>query len=40
VVAKRASAQATSRRHFFQLLAESISDPKERARFLKDAGAE
>jgi hypothetical protein len=40
VVAKRASAQASSRRHFFQLLAESITDPRDRARFLKEAGAE
>ena len=40
VVAKRASSQATSRRHFHQLLAESITDPRERARFLKETGAE
>jgi serine/threonine-protein kinase len=40
VVAKRASSQASSRRHFFQLLAESIADPKDRARFLKEVGAE
>jgi len=40
VVAKRASTQASSRRHFFQLLAESIADPRERARFLKETGAE
>jgi serine/threonine-protein kinase len=40
VVAKRASSQASSRRHFHQLLAESIADPRERARFLKEVGAE
>ncbi|HSB49697.1 MAG TPA: serine/threonine-protein kinase [Burkholderiales bacterium] len=39
VVAKRAAAQSSSRRHFHTLLAESITDPKERARFLKDVGA-
>jgi eukaryotic-like serine/threonine-protein kinase len=39
VVAKRAATQASSRNHFHQLLAESITDPKERARFLKDVGA-
>ncbi|MGH9254219.1 MAG: hypothetical protein ACRD3C_06570, partial [Vicinamibacterales bacterium] len=39
VVAKRAAAQATSRHHFHQLLAENLADPKERARFLKDVGA-
>jgi len=40
VVAKRAAAQATSRRHFHMLLAEQLTDPKERARFLHDVGAE
>lgn len=39
VIAKRAAAQATSRRHFLQLLAENLADPKERAKFLKDVGA-
>jgi len=39
VVAKRAAAQATSRNHFHQLLAENLTDPKERARFLHDVGA-
>jgi serine/threonine-protein kinase len=39
VVAKRAAAQATSRNHFHQLLAENLTDPKERARFLRDVGA-
>jgi serine/threonine-protein kinase len=40
VVAKRAATQATSRHHFHQLLAEKLTDPKERARFLHDVGAE
>jgi len=40
VVAKRAAAQATSRRHFHLLLAEKLTDPKERARFLHEVGAE
>jgi serine/threonine-protein kinase len=40
VVAKRAATQATSRRHFHMLLAEQLTDPKERARFLHDVGAE
>jgi serine/threonine-protein kinase len=40
VVAKRAASQASSRRQFHQLLAESIADARERARFLKDVGAE
>jgi len=40
VVAKRAATQATSRRHFHQLLAEKLTDPKERARFLHEVGAE
>ena len=39
VVAKRAAAQATSRRHFLQLLAENLTDPKERAKFLNEVGA-
>jgi len=39
VVAKRAATQASSRRHFHQLLAENLADPKERARFLQDVGA-
>jgi serine/threonine-protein kinase len=39
VVAKRAAAQATSRRHFIQLLAENLTDPKERAKFLNEVGA-
>jgi serine/threonine protein kinase len=39
VVAKRAAAQATSRHHFHQLLAEKLTDPAERARFLHDVGA-
>ncbi|MGH8635164.1 MAG: hypothetical protein ACRET7_13670, partial [Burkholderiales bacterium] len=40
IVAKRAATQATSRRHFHMLLAEKLTDPKERARFLHDVGAE
>jgi serine/threonine-protein kinase len=40
VVAKRAATQATSRRHFHQLLGEQLTDSKERARFLHDVGAE
>jgi serine/threonine-protein kinase len=39
MVAKKASTQATSRRHFHQLLAEKLTDPAERARFLQDVGA-
>ena len=39
-VAKKAATQATSRRHFHQLLAEKLTDPAERARFLRDLGAE
>jgi serine/threonine-protein kinase len=39
VVAKKAATQATSRRNFHQLLAEKLTDPVERARFLKDVGA-
>jgi len=38
-VAKKAATQATSRRHFHQLLAENLSDPAERERFLRDLGA-
>ena len=40
VVAKRAATQATNRRHFHMLLAEQLTDPRERARFLHDVGAE
>lgn len=40
VVAKKAATQATSRRHFHLLLAEKLTDPAERARFLHDVGAE
>jgi len=39
-VAKQAAARATSRRHFHQLLAEKLTDPAERARFLRDLGSE
>jgi serine/threonine-protein kinase len=39
VVAKRAATQATSRHHFHMLLAEKLTDPKERARFLQEVGA-
>jgi serine/threonine-protein kinase len=40
IVANKAATQATSRHHFHQLLAEKLTDPKERARFLHDVGAE
>jgi serine/threonine-protein kinase len=39
IVAKQAATQASSRSHFHQLLAEKLTDPKERARFLRDVGA-
>ena len=39
-VAKKAATQATSRRHFHQLLGEMLTDPAERARFLRDVDAE
>jgi len=40
VVAKKAAAQASSRRHFHMLLAESLVNPADRARFLHEVGAE
>ena len=40
VVTKKAATQATSRHHFHRLLAEKLTDPAERARFLHDVGAE
>jgi serine/threonine-protein kinase len=40
VVAQRAAAQAGSRRQFLLLLAESLADAGERARFLREVGAE
>jgi len=40
VVAKKAAAQASSRRHFHLLLAEQLADPAERARFLREVGVE
>ncbi len=40
VVARKAAAQASSRRHFHMLLAESLANPVERARFLHEVGAE
>jgi len=40
VVAKKAAAQASSRRHFHMLLAESLANPAERTKFLHDVGAE
>jgi serine/threonine protein kinase len=40
VVVRKASAQATSRRHFHMLLAESLVNPAERSRFLREVGAE
>ncbi|MDH4173585.1 MAG: serine/threonine protein kinase [Betaproteobacteria bacterium] len=40
VVAHRAAAQAGSRRQFLLLLAESLAHPGERARFLREVGAD
>jgi len=40
VVAKKAAAQAGSRRHFHMLLAESLVNAAERTKFLHDVGAE
>jgi len=40
VMAKKAAAQASSRRHFHLLLAEQLADPAERARFLREVGVE
>jgi serine/threonine protein kinase len=40
VVAKKAAAQATSRKHFYTLLAENVANSAERARFLSDVGAD
>jgi serine/threonine-protein kinase len=40
VVAQRAAAQAGSRRQFLLLLAESLADAGERARFLREVGAD
>ena len=40
VVSKKAATQATSRRHFYLLLAEQLTDPGDRARFLRDVGVE
>ncbi len=40
VAAKKAAAQAGSRRQFHLLLAENLADPGERARFLKELGVE
>jgi serine/threonine-protein kinase len=39
-VARKAATEATSRRHFHQLLAEKLTDPAERAKFLRDLGSE
>ena len=39
-IAKKAAAQAASQRHFYALLAEKITDPADRKRFLHDVGAE
>jgi serine/threonine-protein kinase len=40
VVAKKAVAQASGRRQFCLLLAESLANPKDRAQFLHDVGVE
>jgi eukaryotic-like serine/threonine-protein kinase len=40
VVAKRAAAQATNLYHFHQLLAERLANPQDRARFLREVGAD
>jgi serine/threonine-protein kinase len=39
VVVKKAAAQATNSRHFYQLLAESLGTEAERVRFLQEVGA-
>ncbi|HEY6239325.1 MAG TPA: serine/threonine-protein kinase [Burkholderiales bacterium] len=38
ILAKKSAAQASGRRHFHLLLAENLTDPGERARFLRDLG--
>jgi serine/threonine protein kinase len=38
ILAKRAATQATGRRHFHLLVAENLTDPAERARFLRELG--
>jgi eukaryotic-like serine/threonine-protein kinase len=40
VISKKAATQATSRRHFYLLLADKLTDPNERAGFLRDVGVE
>jgi serine/threonine-protein kinase len=40
VAAKRAAAQASSRRHFYLLLAENLVNPSDRSRFLHEVGVE
>lgn len=40
ILAKRAAAEAATRHHFHLLLAEKITDPGERDRFLHDVGAD
>jgi len=40
VLAKKAAAEATGRRQFLQQLAAQLSDPAERAKFLREAGAD
>jgi len=40
VISKKAAAQAVSHRHFCALLAEKITDPADRKRFLRDVGVE
>jgi len=39
VLARQAAAQASTRHHFYLLLAEKIAEPAERDRFLRDVGA-
>ena len=40
VVAKKAAAQASSRRHFYLLLAENLGNPGERTQFLHEVGVD
>jgi serine/threonine-protein kinase len=39
VLVKQAAAQASTRHHFYLLLAEKVTEPAERERFLRDVGA-
>jgi serine/threonine-protein kinase len=40
VVAKKAAAQASSRRHFYLLLADNLGNPSERTQFLHEVGVD